>query len=104
MRTITVPEVGDVLRVWLPVGPNSRTPVVVTVTDVDLRTMQFHGTAQDDGSVLVLDVHHIICSETVRASVNTVTCGCCSNGCCCHNHMDIPRGLKPHKCPLHGGA
>lgn len=33
--------------------------------------------------------------------INVVTCGCCSNGCCCHNHMDIPRGRLPGKCDVH---
>lgn len=35
------------------------------------------------------------------APVRRISCGCCTNGCCCHNHMDIPRGLLPHKCDEH---
>lgn len=31
----------------------------------------------------------------------TVSCGCCSNGCCCFNHQDAPAGRPPHICELH---
>lgn len=30
-----------------------------------------------------------------------VSCGCCSGGCVCFNHQDIPRGVKPGKCEIH---
>ena len=30
--------------------------------------------------------------------VKHVSCGCCTNGCCCSIHMDIPRGLQPRMC------
>lgn len=33
--------------------------------------------------------------------VKTLTCGCCSNGCVCQNHMDIPNGRPPKKCEMH---
>ncbi len=33
-----------------------------------------------------------------------VSCGCCTNGCICHNHMDIPRGQRPQKCAIHSGT
>jgi hypothetical protein len=33
-----------------------------------------------------------------------LSCGCCTNGCVCHNHMDIPRGLRPQRCPLHSST
>ena len=28
-----------------------------------------------------------------------VSCGCCTAGHVCMNHMDIPRGVKPNPCP-----
>lgn len=35
-------------------------------------------------------------------------CGCCAgpenDRCCCVIHQDIPRGLRAHKCSLHGGS
>jgi hypothetical protein len=33
--------------------------------------------------------------------LHSVTCGCCSNGCVCHNHKDIPKGIKPAVCEYH---
>lgn len=30
-----------------------------------------------------------------------ISCGCCTRGCVCQNHMDIPRGLPPRVCGLH---
>lgn len=32
-----------------------------------------------------------------------LSCGCCRDGCTCHNHMDIPRGIRPCLCAKHGG-
>jgi len=29
------------------------------------------------------------------------TCGCCTNGCCCFNHQDVPRGRQPQTCEAH---
>ncbi len=31
----------------------------------------------------------------------SVSCGCCTNGCVCSNHMDIPRGMVPGPCAYH---
>ena len=33
--------------------------------------------------------------------VRTVTCGCCTNGCVCVHHQDVPRGLQVRTCDLH---
>ena len=33
--------------------------------------------------------------------VKKLTCGCCTNGCVCHHHQDIPRGIKPKICSIH---
>lgn len=41
---------------------------------------------------------------TAEGLVRQISCGCCTNGCVCHNHMDIPRGLRPQKCALHSGT
>ena len=35
--------------------------------------------------------------------IKVISCGCCTNGCICHNHMDIPRGDKPGQCEVHKG-
>lgn len=35
------------------------------------------------------------------APVRAISCGCCTNGCICTNHMDIPRGRAPRRCLLH---
>jgi hypothetical protein len=31
----------------------------------------------------------------------SATCGCCTNGCVCNLHMDIPRGMQPSVCEYH---
>lgn len=33
-----------------------------------------------------------------------LTCGCCTDGCVCHGHCDIPQGLLPGKCQAHTDA
>lgn len=33
--------------------------------------------------------------------VKTLTCGCCSRGCCCENHKDVPRGRPAQVCEIH---
>jgi hypothetical protein len=33
--------------------------------------------------------------------INTVSCGCCSSGCVCEIHQDIPRGPRPAVCAFH---
>ncbi len=33
-----------------------------------------------------------------------LSCGCCTVGCVCRNHMDIPRGILPQKCSEHSGT
>lgn len=30
-----------------------------------------------------------------------VTCGCCSRGCVCSQHQDVPRGLQVKVCDYH---
>jgi len=32
---------------------------------------------------------------------HSVTCGCCSNGCICDHHVDIPRGDRAKICAYH---
>ncbi len=32
---------------------------------------------------------------------NHLACGCCSGGCVCLGHCDIPRGLLPRVCAYH---
>jgi hypothetical protein len=38
-------------------------------------------------------------------SADHISCGCCrgpeSDRCCCWNHMDIQRGIKPKVCSRH---
>lgn len=40
------------------------------------------------------------------AETTVISCGCCrgpaEDRCCCHMHQDIQRGLRAHKCSLHG--
>lgn len=31
----------------------------------------------------------------------TLSCGCCTLGCCCFMHQDVPRGRPPVSCALH---
>lgn len=33
--------------------------------------------------------------------IESSTCGCCTNGCVCTNHMDIPNGVRPGPCAAH---
>lgn len=33
-----------------------------------------------------------------------ISCGCCTNGCCCVNHMDIPNGRRPQVCEYHSAS
>lgn len=33
-----------------------------------------------------------------------ISCGCCTNGCCCLNHMDIPNGRRPQVCEYHSST
>lgn len=35
--------------------------------------------------------------------VRRLTCGCCTAGCICRIHMDVPRGVRPQLCAVHGG-
>lgn len=37
-------------------------------------------------------------------SVSQVSCGCCTNGCTCFMHRDVPRGVRQQKCALHSGT
>ncbi len=34
-------------------------------------------------------------------AMSTVSCGCCSAGCVCGNHQDVPRGIHPQACAYH---
>lgn len=31
----------------------------------------------------------------------TVSCGCCTDGCVCWNHRDVPRGRPVTQCAFH---
>jgi hypothetical protein len=33
--------------------------------------------------------------------MRTVSCGCCSMGCTCFNHQDVPNGNPPKSCDYH---
>jgi len=33
--------------------------------------------------------------------IKHVTCGCCSNGCVCANHCDVPNGRPVKACQTH---
>jgi hypothetical protein len=33
--------------------------------------------------------------------LNQISCGCCSAGCRCFTHMDLPWGQKPKVCSYH---
>ena len=37
----------------------------------------------------------------MEQTINHVTCGCCSNGCVCEHHQDVPRGFKVSACAHH---
>lgn len=37
----------------------------------------------------------------VGKEIKLVSCGCCSNGCTCWNHRDVPNGRPERKCELH---
>lgn len=39
--------------------------------------------------------------STTTDAIRQLSCGCCTNGCCCTNHMDIPNGTPPKRCALH---
>lgn len=43
-------------------------------------------------------------SDPISKPIRAISCGCCTNGCVCHNHMDIPRGCRPQKCAVHSGT
>lgn len=36
-----------------------------------------------------------------KTEPRTVSCGCCTNGCCCWHHQDTPRGLPVRVCDYH---
>lgn len=40
------------------------------------------------------------CAPPARQA-KLVTCGCCSQGCVCPNHQDVPRGLRVRVCAHH---
>lgn len=58
------------------------------------------GLKASPGSHLGLSTH---CREQ-GASVRVITCGCCTNGCVCEHHQDIPLGMQPKRCDLHAAA
>lgn len=35
------------------------------------------------------------------SAIKTLTCGCCSNGCCCWHHRDEPNGRPAKACAVH---
>ena len=36
-----------------------------------------------------------------QSTVQRLSCGCCPQGCVCHNHMDIPGLVQPQICANH---
>lgn len=43
-------------------------------------------------------------TDTVEAEARRISCGCCTNGCCCWHHQDTPNGRPPRRCELHKEA
>jgi hypothetical protein len=38
---------------------------------------------------------------TNETKPRAISCGCCTNGCCCQMHMDAPRGRPVATCAYH---
>jgi len=43
------------------------------------------------------------CGGCKPRKIKRVTCGCCTNGCTCPIHQDIPRGIRAKTCATHQG-
>lgn len=51
--------------------------------------------------------HSLIELDSLAARLNdirAISCGCCTVGCVCNNHMDVPQGKRPKRCALHSGT
>lgn len=39
--------------------------------------------------------------NTLQSEPRKVSCGCCTNGCVCFNHRDVPKGIVVKVCDFH---